>query len=119
MSDTPEVSTVANRLSLRKLFIATAATLTGLALTWVVLTAKSEPQAGPPPDRPAPMVAVIEAAPSTHQLLVHTQGTIDAKRRVDLVAQVAGKVVEVSDAFVDGGFFEKDDVLLSLSLIHI
>ena len=90
------------------------ATLTGLALTWVVLTAKSEPQAGPPPDRPAPMVAVIEAAPSTHQLLVHTQGTIDAKRRVDLVAQVAGKVVEVSDAFADGGFFEKDDVLLTI-----
>jgi len=114
MSDTPEVSTVAKRLSLRKLFIATVATLTGLALTWVVLTAKSEPQAGPPRDRPAPMVAVIEAEPSTHQLLVHTQGTIDAKRRVDLVAQVAGKVVEVSDAFADGGFFEKDDVLLSI-----
>jgi RND family efflux transporter MFP subunit len=33
---------------------------------------------------------------------------------VDLVAQVTGKVVEVSDAFADGGFFEKDDVLLSI-----
>ena len=114
MSDTPEVSTLANRLSLRKLFIAGVATLTGLTLTWVVLTAKSEPQAGPPPDRPAPMVTVLEAAPATRQLLVHTQGTIDAKRRVDLVAQVTGKVVEVSDAFADGGFFEKDDVLLSI-----
>ena len=114
MSDTPEVSTVANRLSLRKLFIAGVATLTGLTLTWVVLTAKSEQQAGPPPDRPAPMVTVLEAAPATRQLLVHTQGTIDAKRRVDLVAQVTGKVVEVSDAFADGGFFEKDDVLLSI-----
>ncbi|NCG07700.1 MAG: efflux RND transporter periplasmic adaptor subunit [Gammaproteobacteria bacterium] len=114
MSDTPEVSTVANRLSLRKLFIAGVATLTGLTLTWVVLTAKSEPQAGPPPDRPAPMVTVLEAAPATRQLLVHTQGTIDAKRRVDLVAQVTGKVVEVSEAFADGGFFEKDDVLLSI-----
>ncbi len=114
MSDTPEVSTVANRLSLRKLFIAGVATLTGLTLTWVVLTAKSEPEAGPPPDRPAPMVTVLEAAPATRQLLVHTQGTIDAKRRVDLVAQVTGKVVEVSDAFADGGFFEKDDVLLSI-----
>lgn len=114
MSDTPEVSTVANRLSLRKLFIAGVATATGLMLTWVVLTAKSQPQAGPPPDRPAPMVGVIQAEPSTHQLLVHTQGTIDAKRRVDLVAQVAGKVVEVSDAFADGGFFEKDEMLLSI-----
>jgi len=114
MPDTPEVSTVANRLSLRKLFIAGLATLTGLTFTWVVLTAKSEPQAGPPPDRPAPMVAVITAAPSTHQLLVHTQGTIDAKRRVDLVSQVAGKVVAVSEAFADGGFFKKGDVLLSV-----
>jgi RND family efflux transporter MFP subunit len=60
------------------------------------------------------MVTVLEAAPATRQLLVHTQGTIDAKRRVDLVAQVTGKVVEVSDAFADGGFFEKDDVLLSI-----
>ena len=30
------------------------------------------------------------------------------------MAQVAGKVVEVSDAFADGGFFEKDDVLLTI-----
>ena len=59
------------------------------------------------------MVAVITAAPSTHQLLVHTQGTIDAKRRVDLVSQVAGKVVAVSEAFADGGFFKKGDFLLS------
>ena len=55
---------MANRLSLRKLFIATVATLTGLALT-----GGSDSQIGaagwPPPDRPAPMVAVIEAALNT------------------------------------------------------
>lgn len=114
MSGTAEVSTVAARLSLRKMFIAGIATVTGLVLTWVVLTAKSEPQAGPPRDRPAPMVSIIEAQPSTHQLLVYTQGTIDAKRRVDLIAQVTGKVVSVNSEFADGGFFKKGEVLLTI-----
>ena len=85
MSGTAEVSTASARLSARKMFIAGIATATGLVLTWVVLTAKSEPQAGPPRDRPAPMVSIIEAQPSTHQLLVYKQGTIDAKRRVESI----------------------------------
>ena len=114
MSDTAEGNAVAARLSLRKLAIATVATLTGLMATWVVLTAKSEPQAGAPPERPAPMVEVITAAPSEHQLRVKTQGTIGAKTQVELAAQVAGRVVEVSDNFADGGFFNAGDVLLKI-----
>ena len=46
MSDTANGNAVAARLSLRKLAIATLATLAGLVATWIVLTAKSEPQAG-------------------------------------------------------------------------
>lgn len=114
MSTTAEGAAVAPRLSLRKLVIAGFATATGLALTWVVLTAKSEPQAGPPPDRPAPMVNTLIAAPNAHQLRVHTQGTIGAKVQVDLASQVAGKVVEVSSNFADGGYFSKGDVLLRI-----
>ena len=114
MSDTTATSTVANRLSLRKIVVASAATFIGLVMTWVVLTAKSEPQAGPPPERPAPLVDVINVSPRTHQLIVYTQGTIDAKRRVELVAQIAGKINDVSPVFADGGFFRKNDVLLSI-----
>ena len=88
MSDTADGIAVATRLSLRKLAIATLATLVGLVATWVVLTAKSEPQAGAPPERPAPMVEVITAAPADHQLRVRTQGTVRAKTQVELAAQV-------------------------------
>jgi RND family efflux transporter MFP subunit len=114
MSDTAEGNAVAARLSLRKLAIATIATLAGLVATWIVLTAKSEPQAGAPPERPAPMVEVITAAPSEHQLRVKTQGTIGAKTQVELAAQVAGRIVEVSDNFADGGFFNAGDILLKI-----
>ena len=114
MSDTANGNAVAARLSLRKLAIATLATLAGLVAAWIVLTAKSEPQAGAPPERPAPMVEVITAAPSEHQLRVRTQGTIGAKTQVELAAQVAGRVVEVSENFADGGFFNVGDILLKI-----
>ena len=114
MSDTADGIAVATRLSLRKLAIATLATLVGLVATWVVLTAKSEPQAGAPPERPAPMVEVITAAPADHQLRVRTQGTVRAKTQVELAAQVAGRVVKVSENFADGGFFQAGDVLLTI-----
>ena len=114
MSDTAEGIAVVSRLSIRKIAIAGLATLAGLVATWVVLTAKSEPQTGAPPERPAPMVEVIDAAPAEHQLRVRTQGTISAKTQVDLAAQVAGKVVEVSESFADGGFFQTGDILLTI-----
>ena len=114
MSDTANGNAVAARLSLRKLAIATRATLAGLVATWIVLTAKSEPQAGAPPERPAPMVEVITAAPSEHQLRVRTQGTTGAKTQVELAAQVAGRVEEVSENFADGGFFNTGDILLKI-----
>ena len=114
MSDTADGIAVATRLSLRKLAIATLATLVGLVATWVVLTAKSEPQAGAPPERPAPMVEVIMAAPADHQLRVRTQGTVRAKTQVELAAQVAGRVIEVSENFADGGFFQAGDILLTI-----
>jgi len=114
MSDIAEGVAVATRLSLRKLAIATLATLVGLVATWIVLTAKSEPQAGGPPERPAPMVEVITASPADHQLRVRTQGTVRAKTQVELAAQVAGRVIEVSENFADGGFFQAGDILLTI-----
>ena len=114
MSDSAEGTAVVARLSLRKLAIAALATFIGLVATWVVLTAKAEPQAGAPPERPAPMVEVMTAAPAEHQLRVRTQGTIRAKTQVELAAQVAGKVINVSKNFADGGFFQAGDTLLTI-----
>lgn len=114
MSDSAEGTAVVARLSLRKLAIAALATFIGLVATWVVLTAKAEPQAGAPPERPAPMVEVLTAAPAEHQLRVRTQGTIRAKTQVELAAQVAGKVINVSQNFADGGFFQAGDTLLTI-----
>ena len=114
MTANSELSTTADRMSFRRFVLAGVATFSGLALTWVVMNAKSAPEAGAPPERPSPLVSVFAAEPSTHQLTVSTQGTIEAKHRVSLVAQVAGKVASISERFADGGFFTEGDVLLTI-----
>ena len=114
MTANSELSTTADRMSFRRFVLAGFATMAGLAMTWFVMTAKSAPEAGAPPERPSPLVAVFAANPSTHQLTVASQGTIEAKHRVDLVAQVSGKVVSIADRFADGEFFSAGDVLLTI-----
>lgn len=61
-----------------------------------------------------PAVEVILASPQTYQIRVKSQGTIAPRRQIDLVAEIAGRVVSVSDQFVDGGIFNAGDVLVQL-----
>jgi RND family efflux transporter MFP subunit len=47
-------------------------------------------------------------------ITVASQGTIEPRTRTNLVAEVAGRVISVSPAFVVGGFFREGEVLLRL-----
>lgn len=48
------------------------------------------------------------------EFLVYAQGSVQPKNRTVLSAQVGGKVVRLSDNFVEGGFFNKGDVLVEV-----
>ena len=54
------------------------------------------------------------AAVATNQLTVQTNGDVRATLRSDLVAQVAGRITEVSDEFVEGGRFLAGETLLRI-----
>ena len=45
---------------------------------------------------------------------VSSQGTVEPRTRTNIVSEVSGRVIEVSPAFVAGGFFRTGDVLLRL-----
>lgn len=45
---------------------------------------------------------------------VSSQGTVEPRTRTNIVSEVSGRVIEVSPAFVAGGFFRAGDVLLRL-----
>lgn len=74
--------------------------------------------------KPKPEVKVVEAKPaaayveevhlSPVSLTVTAQGEVRPRREIGLTPEVSGKIVFVSDKFVDGGTFKKGDLLVRL-----
>lgn len=87
----------------------------GFALIVVLVVAKPKPEPGPVPEEPAKVkVTVTPSKQQNLRLLVNAHGSVLPKREIDLVAQVAGQIVNVEAAFVDGGFFAKDQLLIEI-----
>lgn len=63
---------------------------------------------------PPPLVEVIRVAREDTRLDVRSHGEVTARTETQLVAQVAGQIVEVAPALVSGGFFEKGEVLAKI-----
>ena len=82
------------------------------SITIVWLLGKNRPS---PPEREvttsAMLVEVIEAEESDGFFMINAQGTVRPRTETSIVAEVGGRVVEVSDVFASGGFFRADDVL--------
>ena len=72
----------------------------------------------PPEKKPVEVQAIlVDAQPIAFEQVdfeVSTQGNVVAKNQTNLTAQVAGRVISISDQFVEGGFFNKGDVLVTL-----
>jgi RND family efflux transporter MFP subunit len=89
--------------------------LIGLAIFVVVVLAMNRPQ---PPERevaPSAMVVdVIEAQASQGFFEIQAQGTVRPRTRTSLAAEVSGRIVEVADNLVAGGFFRAGDVLAEI-----
>lgn len=66
------------------------------------------------PEKKIPTVRTLAVEVAPHRFVVRTQGTVEARTRSHLVAEVAGRVIETAPSFVDGGFFEGDEVLLRM-----
>ena len=70
-----------------------------------------EPQ---PAQAIAPLVRVLEVRPRTEQLRVRTHGSVVPRTESELVPEVDGRVIEVSQNLVSGGFFREGDELLRI-----
>jgi RND family efflux transporter MFP subunit len=63
---------------------------------------------------PAPKVKTSVAEVGPTRVRITGEGTVSPLREIDLVPQVAGRVVFMSPALVDGGMFEKGDILFRI-----
>lgn len=73
-----------------------------------------ENKRGKPSKAPQMTVVTQTIAPQTYQIVVQSFGTVQPQTKSILFAQVSGQINKVSQEFRDGGFFEKDDVLIQL-----
>jgi membrane fusion protein, multidrug efflux system len=78
-----------------------------------LVQSREHPESSPPPVI-LPVVQTIVAQAQDHQVEVPARGTVVPRTESDLVVQVSGKVLSVSPNLASGGFFEKDDLLLTL-----
>lgn len=89
--------------------------IVGITIAIIALLILSQPEAK---KRPIPettvKVDVIQVAPSDYPIVVNTSGTIQADTRGNLVSQIRGEIVSVSENFKTGGAFNKGDVLIEV-----
>jgi len=75
---------------------------------------KPEPAKRPPAKPSVAIVEILVADPQTYQANISSQGTVAPKRQINLVAEVSGRVVNINDDFVNGGFFQSGETLVQL-----
>jgi len=79
---------------------------------WLMATSpKSERKASAPV---TPLVEVMPLQPQSYSVTIKSRGTVTPRTQSTLVAEVAGKITEVSNRLREGGFFEPDDLLVSI-----
>ena len=99
--------------TLRNLLSALVIIVLGLVVTVVLIkTAKRPERQAPPPSRP--VVAVHEVSPDNEPVRVLGYGSVRAKRSVDLVPEVRGRVVGKSPHLEPGAAITAGEVLLRI-----
>lgn len=73
----------------------------------VALAATRTPPEQSQEERPAVLVDAMEVTPQDIRFQVASQGTVEPRHQTTLVAEVGGRVMELADDFVAGGFSKK------------
>ena len=84
-----------------------------LSLTAAMVLMKDPPARKEPPDD----TMLVETVPLNGREIsfeISSQGNVTAHTNTTLISEISGVVLEVSDAFVAGGFFKRGDELLRL-----
>lgn len=90
------------------------ALLIGAVLVSIGLVASKPKPEMKPVKSPVVLVEATSIQPAVHQVVLESQGEVFAKTRTSLSAQVGGNVIRLAENFVNGGFFQKGDILLQL-----
>jgi RND family efflux transporter MFP subunit len=95
-------------------FILPVLVIVGGVGTVVVMGALKQPPEKSEPVAEAPKVVTSTTETEAVRLTVSNQGVAEPRVEIDVVPQVGGRIDYVSPAFISGGGFEKDEVLIRI-----
>ena len=101
-------------MATKKQIILPFVVLSVAVLLFFVFASMKKPPAEKPKVDNRPVVVVEEVKPIDYTHTINAYGLVTGKYETELVAQVSGQVLYVSDAFVRGGFVRKGDVLAKI-----
>ncbi len=87
--------------------------LAGVLGVLILMAAKSEPEKAKP-EIPLTIARTIIVKAETKQVVLKGNGTVKPLKEIQLVPQVSGKIIEISSSLVNGGAFQKGDLLLRI-----
>ncbi|MBU0991071.1 MAG: efflux RND transporter periplasmic adaptor subunit [Proteobacteria bacterium] len=67
-----------------------------------------------PPRSSMPSVEFFTVKLEDHQIVLTGEGTVKPLKEISIVPQVSGKVIDISPSFINGGRFEKEDILFRI-----
>lgn len=85
----------------------------GFGIFKYMMATQPEPKKRPPVDR-TPVVEVMPLQSTDYTVHIKASGTVKARMQGNLVAQVGGRIVELSPNFINGGYFKKGETLAIL-----
>lgn len=78
----------------------------GIAVSYVIRNSRPEVSIVTP-EKPLAIVRGIVAQKTSFHPVIKAQGTVKAKQQIELVPEVAGKIIWVSPAFAAGGCLKR------------
>lgn len=87
--------------------------LSGIVVAWAMMVTRPR-LVRQIPKNEVPLVSVIQVQPQTIRLNIHSQGIVMPRNEIDLIPEVAGKVIYLHPDFVAGGFFGRNDLLVTI-----
>lgn len=84
-----------------------------IVISWLLVTQRPKVH-HKPVEVKHPLVSVVVAESETMSVPVFTRGTVTPGTEIQLVSEVGGQVLAVSDNFANGGFFRKGEELIRI-----
>jgi len=85
----------------------------GVVIVQILIAAKPEPEKKEDDARPISLY-VDEVTSEQVTITVHTQGEVRPKTEIDLIPQVSGRIIGMSESFNEGAEFTPDSMLLKI-----